>query len=130
VTLETKATFRRRLRRFLLRDLGCGAPATKHNQMNLLNQLRAGRCKTARSSSEVTLLGSILPPPEKGNAVKILVEGQNGETSPEELGRFKLNVNGKAGDRVRLQIYVNGKMAYDDFQVLPGPIAVSLFKAN
>jgi len=81
-------------------------------------------------ASEITLTGSIIPPPEKGNAVKIVVEGQKGETSPDELGRFKLDVNGKAGDRVRLQIYVNGKMAYDDFQVLPGPIAVSLVKPN
>ncbi|MFZ0312906.1 MAG: serine/threonine-protein kinase [Candidatus Korobacteraceae bacterium] len=86
---------------------------------------------TARAdSSEITLLGSIIPPPEKGNAVKIVVEGQKGETSPDEFGRFKLSVNGNAGDRFRLQIYVNGKMAYDDFQVLPGPIAVSLFKPN
>ena len=86
---------------------------------------------TARAdNSDITLIGSIIPPPEKGNAVKIIVEGQKGETSPDDLGRFKLAVDGKAGDRVRLQIYVNGKMAYDDFQVLPGPITVSLFKPN
>ncbi len=86
--------------------------------------------KVRADSSDITLIGSIIPPPEKGNAIKIVVEGQKGETFPDDLGRFKLMVNGRAGDRIRLQIYVNGKMAYDDFQVLPGPIAVSLFKPN
>ena len=81
-------------------------------------------------NSDVTLIGSIMPPPKKGEVVKIMVEGQKSMTSPDDWGRFKLPLNGKAGDRIRLQVYVNGKMTYDDFQVLPGPVTLSLFKPN
>ena len=47
------------------------------------------------------------PPPIDGKKIKILVDGQGSETSPDDLGRFKIRVNGKAGDRVRMKIYEN-----------------------
>lgn len=72
------------------------------------------------------LSGLLVPPPGKGKTIKILVDGQDGDTSPDDLGRFKLNVNGKAGDRVRMKVYEDNKLVYDDYQVLPGPVTLRL----
>lgn len=72
------------------------------------------------------LTGSLFPPPAAGKKVRIVVEGQDGDTSPDQLGRFKLAVNGKSGDRVRVRVYQNGKLAYDDYQILPGPVTLRL----
>ena len=78
-------------------------------------------------SQPVTLMtGTIVPPPNDGRRIKILVDGQDSETSPDDLGRFKLSVNGKAGDRVRIKIYENTTLMFDDYAVLPGPITLSL----
>jgi hypothetical protein len=84
-----------------------------------------------RAALPVTILtGTITPPPGTGKSIKILVEGQKREGSPDGLGRFELSVNGKAGDRVRLRVYSDGKMVYDDYQVLPGPVTLSLHKPD
>ncbi len=78
-------------------------------------------------SQPVTLLtGAIVPSPVKGKLIKILVDGQDSETSPDDLGRFKLRVNGKSGDRVRMKIYEDRTLIYDDYEVLPGPVTLSL----
>lgn len=78
-------------------------------------------------SQQVTLLtGAIVPPPVKGKLIKIMVDGQDSETSPDELGRFKLGVSGKSGDRVRMKIYQDRTLIYDDYEVLPGPVTLSL----
>jgi hypothetical protein len=80
-----------------------------------------------RAAPPVSLLtGSIVPPPGKGKDIKILVDGQKSEASPDQFGRFELNLNGKDGDRVRLKVYANGKLVYDDYQVLPGPVTLKL----
>jgi len=79
----------------------------------------------------VTFLnGSLVPPPGTAKTIKILVDGQEGESSPDELGRFKLGVNGKPGDRVRVRVYSGGKLVYDDYQVLPGPVTLNLQKGR
>ena len=84
-----------------------------------------------RAASPVTILtGTISPPPGNGQSVRIFVEGQKSETSADDLGRFELSVNGKPGDRVVVKVYVNGKEVYDDFQVLPGPVTLSLHIPN
>ena len=90
-----------------------------------------------RAAPPVTILTGTVAPTcaaastnnECGN-IKILVEGQKNETSPDSLGRFELSVNGKAGDRVRVRVYADGKSLYDDYQVLPGPVTLSLHKPN
>lgn len=82
-----------------------------------------------REHPSVTLTGSLLPPPTAPKKARILVEGQDGDTSPDELGRFKLGVNGKAGDRVRIRVYQDGKLVYDDYQVLPGPVTLPIRKS-
>lgn len=79
-----------------------------------------------RAHPRTLLTGSIIPAPEKGKTVKILVSGQKDEASPDEFGRFELNVNGKTGDRIRLIVYADGKLVYDDYQVLPGPVMLKL----
>jgi len=73
-----------------------------------------------------TLTGSLLPAPAAGKKVKVTVDGQDADTSPDELGRFKLAVNGKPGDRVRIRVYQDGKVIYDDYQILPGPVTLPL----
>jgi hypothetical protein len=81
-----------------------------------------------RAHPVTVLNGSLVPLPGAGKAIKIVVDGQDGETSPDELGRFKLNVSGKPGDRVRVKVYDGGRLAYDDFEVLPGPVTLRLKK--
>jgi hypothetical protein len=74
----------------------------------------------------VTVLrGSIVLPSGKHGSVKILVEGENGEISPDPFGRFEMKVNGSPGDRIRVKLFVGGKLVYDDFQTLPGPITLA-----
>lgn len=72
------------------------------------------------------LTGSINPAPEEEKNVKILVEGQKAETSPDDFGRFQLEVNGKPGDRIRLKVYQGKKLLRDDYYVLPGPAEITL----
>jgi hypothetical protein len=79
-----------------------------------------------RAHPVTTLTGSIVPTPRKGRRITILIQGQEGTTSPDEFGRFSLNVNAKPGDRVRLEVYADGKLVYDDFQVLPGPVILKM----
>jgi hypothetical protein len=79
-----------------------------------------------RAHPITVLNGSLVPPPGVGKTIKILVDGQEGETSPDELGRFKINVSGKPGDRIRLEVFSGGKLVYDDYEVLPGPVTLSL----
>jgi hypothetical protein len=73
-----------------------------------------------------TLKGSVFPPPRKGQEIQIVVDGQKAETFSDELGRFELNMNGKEGDKIRLKAYSEGKLLYDDFQILPGPVILRL----
>jgi len=79
-----------------------------------------------RAHPVTVLTGSIVPLPGPGKTIKILVDGQESETSPDELGNFKLAVRGKSGDRVRLKVYRGGKLVYYDNQWLPGPVTLSL----
>ena len=58
------------------------------------------------------------------------MEGQTSEGKVDELGRFGLDVNGKEGDRVRLEIYAGHGVVYADFQVLPGPVTLKLHAAH
>jgi hypothetical protein len=80
-----------------------------------------------RATAPVTVLtGSLSPPPAQAGDIKILVEGQKGETSPDEYGRFELRVDGKPGDRVRLKVFRGKDLLKDDYYVLPGPAEISL----
>jgi len=80
-----------------------------------------------RADQPVTHLGgSIVPPPEDWNKIRLIVDGQSSEGKVDELGRFDFPVNGKPGDSIRLKVYAGGKLLYDDFQTLPGPVNLKL----
>ncbi|HEV2495517.1 MAG TPA: hypothetical protein VG204_20865 [Terriglobia bacterium] len=80
-----------------------------------------------RADQPVTRLrGSIVPPPENWNKIRLVVDGQPGEGNVDELGRFDFPLNGRPGDRVRLKVYAGSKLLYDDFQTLPGPVTLKL----
>lgn len=82
-----------------------------------------------RAKQSVThLTGSIVPPPPNWKELRILVDGQPSEGKVDELGRFGFDVNGKDGDRIRLKVYADGRLVYDDYQVLPGPLMFRLHK--
>jgi hypothetical protein len=72
------------------------------------------------------LTGSIVPPPKDWARLRILVDGQSVQAKVDELGRFDFQVSGKDGDTVRLRIYEDTKLVYDDFQTLPGPLTLTL----
>lgn len=76
------------------------------------------------------LTGSITPLPPAGEKTVILVEGQDGEFSPDEFGRFKVTVHEKSGTSVRLRIYQGKDLVYDDYVQLPGPATLSLVRPH
>jgi hypothetical protein len=76
------------------------------------------------------LMGSLSPTPPKPESVKILVDGQKAEASPDKYGRFELSVSGKAGERIRMKVFSNEKLVYDDYQYLPGPVTLALRKTH
>jgi len=57
--------------------------------------------------------GALTPPPDAGGTMKIFVDGQDATATPDDPGRFKLNVNDKRGDRVRVKVYANQKCSQD-----------------
>ena len=74
------------------------------------------------------LTGSIVPPPKDWAKLRLMVDGQSEEGKVDELGRFDFQVSGKDGDTIRLKIYDDTKLVFDDFQTLPGPLSLPLNK--
>jgi hypothetical protein len=79
---------------------------------------------------ETWFSGKVIPPPNKGQIVTILVEGEDQEATPDEFGRFKMLVHKKEGTRVRVTVYRDRKQIYDDFAVLPGPATLVTHNPN
>jgi hypothetical protein len=75
---------------------------------------------------ESKLSGTINPAPRPGDHIVIYVDGQATGISPDGLGRFTAGVNAGGGDRVHFTVYHNGRLVYDDFQTLPGPVTLQL----
>ena len=73
---------------------------------------------------QTLLSGIVSPAPGKHQQTKILIVGQKAEAVPDEYGRFEVLVNGRDGERVRVRVYTDGNMVYDDYQVLPGPVTL------
>jgi hypothetical protein len=80
-----------------------------------------------KANPEVLLRGSVHPFAAY-NKLVVRVEGQDNEATVDQYGEFKLVVKGKTGDRVRLRVYLDSQLIYDDFQNLPGPVNLSLAK--
>jgi len=74
------------------------------------------------------LTGSIIPPPKDWARLRIMVDGQAGEGKVDELGRFDFQVNGRDGDTIRLKIYDDTKLVFDDYQTLSGPLTLTLHR--
>jgi len=72
------------------------------------------------------LTGSIIPSPKDWARLRITVDGQSEGGKVDEIGRFDFEVNGKEGDTIRLKIYDDAKLVYDNFQTLPGPMNITL----
>jgi hypothetical protein len=82
------------------------------------------------AQSHVTILsGTVFPVPGKQQSVEISVVGQDVKTKPDASGAFLMQVAGQEGDRIRLIVSVDGKVVYDEYQILPGPLAVRLNEA-
>jgi hypothetical protein len=79
-----------------------------------------------RSTPMSRLTGAIVPVPGQGKEIKLLVDGGLGAGGPDSLGRFDILVRGKDGERIRLKVYVDGQLRYDDYQTLPGPITLRI----
>jgi hypothetical protein len=74
---------------------------------------------------ETFLRGTVESAPA-GKTITVKVEGQDGEAQVDKYGDFKLAVSGQDGERVRIRVFVGGKLVYDDYQVLPGPVTLKL----
>jgi len=72
------------------------------------------------------LTGEIIPPPKYWASLRITLDGQPEEGTVNELGRFDFQVSGKDGDTIRLKIYDDTNLVYDEFQTLPGPLTLTL----
>jgi len=74
------------------------------------------------------LRGTIVPPPGPKKQIKLFVDGAKGEGQADDLGRFEFSVKGKEGEAIRLKVYADGQVVYDDYQTLPGPVTLLLRK--
>lgn len=79
-----------------------------------------------REHPMTSLTGTLVPAPPSKRKIKVTVESQDGVAMPDELGRFQLALSGKPGDRVRIRVYRDDKLIYDDFQTLPGPVTLAV----
>jgi hypothetical protein len=55
-----------------------------------------------------------------------MVDGQSREGKVDELGRFDFPVIGKDGDTIRLKVYDDTKLVFDDYQTLSGSLTLAL----
>jgi hypothetical protein len=91
---------------------------------------RALDIELVRASPLTNLRGSLVPAPARPKSIRILVDGQRAEATPDGFGRFEIEVSGKAGDQVRLKVYSADKLIYDDYQTLPGPVTLRTRRAR
>jgi hypothetical protein len=68
--------------------------------------------------SETVLRGKIVPAPGKGQALKVLVQGEDGEKTPDSYGRFQFVVHKDLGEQVRVDVCAEGRRVYDDYVTL------------
>lgn len=77
-----------------------------------------------RRTHPVTVQSIRLIPPPNGKVVKITVGDQNVETSFNELGEAKFNVSGRPGDRLPVEVFINGERIDSNYRVLGGVIEI------
>lgn len=74
------------------------------------------------------LRGTIVAAPGPKKQIKLFVDGAKGEGQVDDFGRFEFSVKGKEGEVIRLKVYADGQLVYDDYQTLPGPVTLLLRK--
>jgi len=74
------------------------------------------------------LTGTIIPPPNDWDKLRVTIEGQTTEGKVDELGRFDIPAAAADGSEVRLRIYAGQQLVYDDHQRLPGPVSLTLHR--
>ena len=72
------------------------------------------------------LSGTIIPTPAPEDEIMVYMEGRPESISPDRLGRFSVTVHTGDGDRIHFMVYRNGRLSYDDYQTLPGPVTLHL----
>lgn len=72
--------------------------------------------------------GTVVPAPGLKKQIKLFVDGAKGEGQADDFGRFEFSVKGKEGEAIRLKVYADGQLVYDDYQTLPGPVTLRLRK--
>lgn len=83
-----------------------------------------------KSHPTTVLTGSVAPPSIPGKSIRIVVDGQEGETAPDAYGRFRITVDGNPGDTVRLKVFTDDVLAKMDDYVLPGPVNIVLDQSS
>jgi hypothetical protein len=61
---------------------------------------------------------TLASPPVRGNTVQIRVDGQRINAVFDDLGGFTFTANGRAGDRILLEVFVNHKLTSTGYYVL------------
>ena len=64
---------------------------------------------------EVTLRGRLTPVPSGARAVRVLVEGEDGESLPDRFGRFRTIVHKKIGEMVGINVCASGRSIYNNY---------------
>jgi hypothetical protein len=75
-------------------------------------------------SPHTILGGSVSPVVGDFRDIVVLIDGQSRSTGIDRFGRFRLDADGKDGDRERVHVFNGSKLIYDDYQVLPGPVTL------
>ncbi len=69
--------------------------------------------------AETLFRGQVEPPPRFGQIVRVLVEGEQSDATPDQFGRFQLSIHHRVGDQIRIQVYSEGRQVYDEYQIVP-----------
>jgi hypothetical protein len=77
-----------------------------------------------RRAHPVTVQPIRLTPAPTGKNVKISVDGQLVETSFDAVGWAKFSANGRPGDRVLVEVFVDGNPVDSNYRVLGGEIEI------
>ena len=67
---------------------------------------------------ETVLRGKIVPAPSKNQVVKVLVQGEDGEQTPDSFGGFRFLVHKDLEEQVRVNVCADGQRVYDDYLTL------------
>jgi uncharacterized caspase-like protein len=91
---------------------------------SIANQ-RPPNAEGSTDGGRVQLTGTITPVPEHWSKLHVMIDGQQGEATVDKYGKFSIPLLG-ASDRIRLRIYDDQKLVYDDYQLVASPLTITL----